>query len=326
MNNGSGTLPGTGTDSAPLARSPSGTNNDGNNSNSESNEIRSSDNSESDNGPAMIPSQLCVNGLTQRARTWKVKGGSWTDEITITRGSVTHYITCPGHHDRTFCVGPWSRRLRQTAVPGMHCVFGGWVLYDGNTVRNIEPSIKDGEDIAINPDHMIRLRQLWADHILAQVGEQLPDPKMNTMAPPVELTSVAQVHTMLDTFIAKSATQGAVEGGATRKIKKLGYGSDGSDGIAPDGNVLKRDSRGRDAALREDRCDLDLGGVWRRGDVDPWMALPGWSALISRDGRWRPGYHLNMLLANWATVVDYGLTRPLYRERQLSWMRATEQL
>ncbi|KAK1832664.1 hypothetical protein QBC39DRAFT_432978 [Podospora conica] len=31
---------------------------------------------------------------------------------------------------------------------------------------------------------------------------------------------------------------------------------------------------------------------------------------VSRDCRWRPGYHLNMLLANWATVVDYGLTRP----------------
>jgi hypothetical protein len=126
----------------------------------------------------MIPSQLCVNGLTQRARTWKVKGGSWTDEITIAKGSVTHYITCPGHDDGTSCVGPWSRRLRRTAVPGLHCVFGGGVLYDGNTVRN---------------------------------------------------------------------------------IKKLGHGSGGSNGIALDGEVLKHDTRDRDTALREDRCDLRLG-------------------------------------------------------------------
>lgn len=285
-----------------------------------------SDNSDSDNGPALILSELCVNGLTQRARTWKVKGGSWTDEITVTRASGTHYITCQGHHQGALCVGPWSQRLRGTAVPGLHCVFGGWVLYNGNTVRNIEPSIKDGEDMAINPDHMIRLRQLWADQILAQVGEQCPDEETDIWPLPVELTSIAQVHAMLDTFIAKSITQVAAENGATGKTKKLGSGSGGSNGIAPDGQVLKRDTRDRDTALREDRSDLELGGLWKRGDVDPWMPLPGWSALVSRDGRWRPGYHLNMLVANWATVVDYGLTRPVYRERQLSWMRATEQL
>lgn len=308
-------------DPAPMAQSP-GPDNNGNDHVNRSDD----DNGDSDVGPAMIPSQLCVNGLTQRARTWKVKGGSWTDEITTTGPSGTHYITCQGHHHETPCVGPWSRRLRQTAVPGLHCVFGGWVLHDGNAVRNIEPSIKDGEDIAINPDHMIRLRQVWADHILAQVGEQRPDEKTDIAPLPVELTSVAQVHAMLEKFIAKSTNHIAAENGATKKTKKLGRGSGGSSGIAPGGHVLKRDTRDRDAALHEDRCDLELGGLWKRGDVGPWMPFSGWSALLSRDGRWRPGYHLNMLLANWATVVDYGLTRPVYRERQLSWMRATEQL
>lgn len=33
-----------------------------------------------------------------------------------------------------------------------------------------------------------------------------------------------------------------------------------------------------------------------------------------------------MLLGNWAVVVDYALNRPVYRERHLSWMRATERL
>lgn len=322
MDNASGTV--RGPDSTQVTQNPRPNNND---SDSRDSDSRSSENSDSDNGPAMILSQLCVNGLTQRARTWRLKGGSWTDEITITRPSGTHYITCPGHHDEIPCVGPWSRRLRQTAVPGLHCVFGGWVLYDGNTVRNIEPSIKDGEDIAINPDHMMRLRQLWADHILAQVGEQRPDEKTDIPSLPVELTSVAQIHAMLDTFIAESASQSAAEGGnTTRKIKKLGHGSGGSDGIAPNGAVLKRDTRDRNTALREDRCDLELGGLWKRGDADVWVPWVGWSALVSRDGRWRPGYHLNMLLGNWAVVVDYGLNRPVYRERKLSWMRATEQL
>lgn len=318
--------PGTsrGPDSAPMAQSPGANNNNGDKSNSNGN--RSSDNNDCDNGPALILSQLCVNGLAQRAGAWKVKGGSWTDEITTTRASGTHYITCEGHHHGTPCVGPWSRRLRQTAVSGLHCVFGGWVLYDGKTVRNIEPSINDGEDIAINPRHMVRLRQLWADHILAQIGEQCPDEKTVISPLPVELTSIAQVHAMLNTFIAKSTAQVAAENEATGKTKKLGRGSGGSNGIAPGGQVLKRDTRDRDTALREDRSDLELGGLWKRGDVDPWMPLPGWSALVSRDGRWRPGYHLNMLVANWATVVDYGLTRPVYRERQLSWIRATEQL
>lgn len=318
--------PGTprGPDSALVAQIPGPNNNDGDNSNSNGN--GSIDNSDNGNGPDLILSQLCVNGLTQRARTWKVKGGSWTDEITTTRASGTHYITCPGQRDGTPCVGPWSRRLRQTAVPGLHCVFGGWVLYDGKAVRNIEPSIKDGEDIAINPDHMIRLRQLWADHILAQVGEQRPDKQTDIAPLPVELTSVAAVHAMLDKFITESASQFAAEDGATRKVKKLGRGSGGSDGIAPGGEVLKRDTRGRSTATYEDRCDLELGGLWKRGDADAWVPFVGWSALVSRDGRWRPGYHLNMLLGNWAVVVDYALNRPVYRERHLSWMRATERL
>jgi hypothetical protein len=138
---------GDGTESALLARSPSGTNSDGDNSNSNSHssETKSSNNSESDNGLAMIPSQLCVNGLTQRARTWEVKGGSWTDGITIARGSVTHYIACPGHDDGTSCVGPWSRRLRRTAVLGLHCVFGGWVLYDATPCVTSSPASKTGK-------------------------------------------------------------------------------------------------------------------------------------------------------------------------------------
>lgn len=124
---------------------------------------------------------------------------------------------------------------------------------------------------------MIRLRQLWADHILAQVGEQRPDKQTNIAPLPVELTSVAAVHAMLDKFITESASQFAAEDCATRKIKKLGRGSGSSDGIAPGGEVLKRDTRGRSTALYEDRCDLELGGLWKRGDARDTISRCSWA-------------------------------------------------
>lgn len=39
---------------------------------------------------------------------------------------------------------------------------------------------------------------------------------------------------------------------------------------------------------------------------------------------WRPGYHLEVLLCHWLTVVDYGLTGAVYRDWQANWIRATK--
>ncbi|KAK0633951.1 hypothetical protein B0T14DRAFT_508089 [Immersiella caudata] len=259
-----------------------------------------------------IRSELCIKGLRQRAQTWRVKGGSWTNEIThnlpgAEGPDVSHYITCPGDHEGSTCLGLWSRRLRQTTTPGLHCIFGGWVSWDGSTVVAVEST-----------EDMTKLRQLWAEHIIGQQMEQQIDAQESSVEEETPaVTSVAQVHAMLDKVLAKSA--------ASKDGKKSwGRGSGGSTGVDSNGTILKRDTRDRDTAFREDRLDLELGGIWERGDVDAWMPFFGWSALLSRDGRWRPGYHLNMLLANWTVVIDYGLTRPVYRERKLSWMRATE--
>ncbi|KAK4451285.1 hypothetical protein QBC34DRAFT_436823 [Podospora aff. communis PSN243] len=261
-----------------------------------------------------IRAELCAKGLRQRAQTWRIKGKSWTDEITHilkeSSSSDAHYITCSGDHSGSPCLGRWSRRLRRTTVPGLHCVFGGWVSWDGNTVVAVQVT-----------EDMTTLRQLWAEHVLAQQLDQGAGKREDVDVEGDDtssITSVVQVHAMLDKVLANSAANR--ESGK----KAWGRGSGGSSGVTSNGTILKRDTRDRDAALREDRCDLDLGGIWERGDVDAWMPFFGWSALISRDGRWRPGYHLNMLLANWTTVIDYGLTRPVYRQRKLSWMEATE--
>ena len=173
------------------------------------------------------------------------------------------------------------------------------------------------------------LRRLWADNVLRQQtskGDQrkaAPDGHREPLAGIWDQALMDRVYGML----SKATAQRSNEGSADRDGEKLlGHGSGGWSGVSPDGTVLKRDPGNRRIANGADRCDLEPGGIWRRGDVEVWTVWNGWSCLVTRDGRWRPAYHLELLLCLWMAVVDYGTTREAYRNRQSDWLRATEWL
>ena len=188
------------------------------------------------------------------------------------------------------------------------------MIFDRCTVRNVSQSVPDGDGEGGALQHVARLRQLWADHVLAQMQDENEDTAVDRETSMEATISVAKVHAMVEKALAENAGT----------FKLLGRGTGGPSGLSENGTVLKRDTRDRHTAGRDDQCDLELGGIWERGDVDPWTPTIGWSVLFSRDGRWRPGYHLDLLLASWTLVIDYGVTRPIYRNRQLNWMRAIE--
>jgi hypothetical protein len=247
---------------------------------------------------------------------------SWTDAITTKVGSACHYITCQGHLNGKTCAGYWSRRDRQTMSVGLHCVYGGWISFDGNIITEIQSNTDDGVSEGRN---LPRLRRLWAENLLSQASISQPRDANGNSAGILDEAVLDQVHEMLHKVIAKRAEKEANRAGTmSDREKMLGKGTGGWSGVTDDGAVLKRDTGNRKICNYMDRCDKEPGGMWQRGDVEVWTTWNGWSCLVSRDGRWRPGYHLEVLLSHWLTVVDYGLTRAVYRDRQANWMRATE--
>jgi hypothetical protein len=107
------------------------------------------------------------------------------------------------------------------------------------------------------------------------------------------------------------------------KERALGKGDGGLSGIN-NGIVLKRDSGTRVVGNYEDRYDGEPGGIFRPGDAELWIPWHGWSALVTRDGRWRPGYHLEILSCMVLCVLDWGPTRQVWRDRTVTWLAASE--
>ena len=330
-----------------------------------------------------IKSELCEDWLHERAKSWgpsTMKDStdtppSWTGTITTKIGSASHYITCAGHNaDGTPCVGSWSRKDRHAAAIGVHCTYGGWVTFDGETIAcadsthpnpNLNRSDRGGtvtgpgSTVTVAEGKSLqRLRRLWAEHVLAaqqqQQQKQVSPASTYTLAgmwawlkglwtgyvlgqTPSEVSQEAlvgiwdqavmdKVHAMLRKAVAQASTSKKKGLGSSdnQEKKKLGHGSGGWSGVSADGVVLKRDAGSKSLAGCADRCDLEPGGMWQRGDVEMWTIWNGWSCLVSRDGRFRPAYHLEVLLCSWMSVVDFGSTREAYRNRQADWLRATE--
>ena len=281
-----------------------------------------------------IKSELCEDWLQGRAERWgptkreDSMPPSWTGTITVKIGSAFHYITCPGHLSGKPCAGSWCRKDRQTAAVGLHCTYGGWVAFNGDTITDVQPN-QDDSTAEAGGRSLQRLRRLWAEHVLWQTstGEQKAyDHPLDGIW---DQTVMDQVHEMLNKAITQAPKKGTgTDRGAigSGQEKLFGQGSGGWSGVTKSGVVLKRDAGSRRVGNYADRCDLEPGGMWQRGDVEVWTAWNGWSCLASRDGRWRPAYHLEVLLCLWLTVVDYGSTRATYRNRQADWLRATEWL
>ncbi|KID93931.1 hypothetical protein MAJ_10119, partial [Metarhizium majus ARSEF 297] len=274
-----------------------------------------------------IKTELCEDWLSQRARHWgRTQSGndlvpSWTATITSKIDGLYHYITCPGLVNGQRCSGCWSRRRRSTLAAGIHCIFGGWIYYDGNTTIT-DISEDSGVTLCTTKRSLAQLRRLWAKHMLTPTnsGQQQTSESQNfTDIWPQEI--IHDVYQMIDTTITRRATKVT---GDISKEKTFGQGSGGWSGVSEDGIVLKRDSGMKKVGNCTDRCDEEPGGMFQSGDAEVWMTWNGWSALCTRDGRWSPGYHLEILLLHLTTVIDFGLTRAKFRDREANWARATE--
>lgn len=276
-----------------------------------------------------VKSELCEDWLQQGIDSWGPRKRednmppSWTGAITTKIGTVFHYITCPGHLNGHPCAGCWSRRDRETAALGLHCVYGGWVSFNGHVITDVQPNPDDGA--APTGRNLPRLRRLWAEHVLSLTSTSQETSTHDNPAGIWDQAMVDHVHQLLDNTIAER-TKKLADPSHTGpdKEKMLGKGSGGWSAVTENGHVLKRDTGNRRPAKYMDRTDKEPGGMWRRGDVEVWMTWNGWSCFVSRDGRWRPGYHLEILLCNWLTAIDYGLTRAVHRDWQANWLRATE--
>ncbi|KAI3325431.1 hypothetical protein HD806DRAFT_490300 [Xylariaceae sp. AK1471] len=87
---------------------------------------------------------------------------------------------------------------------------------------------------------------------------------------------------------------------------------------------MKRDSGDSILGNSEDHCYKEPGGYFQSGDLEVWVTWHGWSSLAIRDGRWRPGFHFEILLGLFTTVIDYGTNRKLWRARDKPWVIAAE--
>ncbi|KAK4095383.1 hypothetical protein Purlil1_179 [Purpureocillium lilacinum] len=281
---------------------------------------------------AKIRTELCEQWLPRRVEKWgplraeENAPPSWTASITAKIGTTVHYITCPGHVGSEACGGFWSRRSRSAASKGLHCVYGGWVFFNGNTITDVQPIPSCGAAEVVKrklPD----LRRLWAEHVLSTTAIQSEVGHVDSTGI-LDPNMLDQVREMVNKATAHRDGEGVTDGRDPdmARAKHLGKGSGGWTGVTENGTVLKRDSGARKIGNHNDRYDSEPGGVWRRGDLEVWFGWSGWSCFVSRDSRWRPAYHLELLLANMSTAIDYGTTRAAYRDWQASWMQAAEWL
>ncbi|KAI1656207.1 hypothetical protein F4813DRAFT_364648 [Daldinia decipiens] len=271
-----------------------------------------------------VRSELCEDPFPARVPAWgpgqKNDGvgfiHSWTDTICKDIGTARHFINCCGSFNGQQCLGRWSRRTRERLEPGLYCVFGSHVMFDGFRISGI-PSAGDR--------NLKRLRNLWAEHVLKLSNNTSAHDQTAEQAGGGPLVKQAELDTMLSFLqkaIAKSASKDDAKSDEQRKV--LGNGAGGRAGVTETGVVMKRDSGDEILGNGQDRCDQEPGGYFEIGDLEIWVTWHGWSSLGTRDGRWRPGFHFEILLGLFTTIIDYGTNRKLWRAREKPWVTAAE--
>jgi hypothetical protein len=255
-----------------------------------------------DNNPNMVSietlisrirAELCDDLVVEQVSAWgpaEKSGGngfvhSWTDTISKDIGTVRHYITCSGDCNGLQCLECWNRRAREHLPPGPYCVFGSHVKFDGTVVSEIKPPS------ALKGRSLKRLRQLWAEHVLNSsndVGDIHQKANLQSEDSLLSQHEIEKMRLFLQNAISKSAESNKAAG-FEHKQKILGQGAGGWAGLTEAGIVLKRDSGASILGNYEDDCYNEPGGCFRSGDLE------AWSSMAIRDGRWRPGYHLEVL-------------------------------
>ncbi|KID91854.1 hypothetical protein MAJ_10877, partial [Metarhizium majus ARSEF 297] len=265
-----------------------------------------------------MKSELCEDWLDHRVDDWgpcrlsEDLTPSWTSTIATKAGDTTHYITCPVHLHGDQCTGAWCRKERQTMAIGLHCVYGGLVSWNGQVVTDVHPTLADGQTRSLQ-----QLRRLWAEHVLSQ--RHASRPSECHLDGILDQDAIDQVHELMEKAIRRR-----MDGIEQEREKTFGKGTGGWSGLTNNGTVLKRAPGRRRICNYQDRTDAEPGGMWERGDAEVWITWNGWSGLVTRDGRWRPGYHFEVHTMQWLTVVDYGLTRELFRDWQSGWLQTSE--
>ncbi|KAA8651294.1 uncharacterized protein ATNIH1004_000175 [Aspergillus tanneri] len=279
---------------------------------------------------AQIYDELCEPWLGERVPSWgpakksTSKGfiHSWTDTISKDIGTTRHYITCDGHYNGVQCIGRWNRRRRAYFSPGLYCIYGSWVTFDGKIITETKPAQSKISD-APKGRNLKRLRRLWGKHALRSETADAEPSQGNDQFSDFGLLKeeeIEKVYLMINKTIPKCVN--AANDGNQRKF--FGRGEGGWEGLTTSGIVVKRDTGARVLGNYKDCCHTEPGGHFRRGDLEAWATWCSWSTLSTRDGRWRPGYHLEVLLLYLATIVDYGANRELWRNRNLPWVLAAK--
>ncbi|KAJ5552497.1 hypothetical protein N7494_001875 [Penicillium frequentans] len=257
-----------------------------------------------------IRGDLCEGWIDQPVPSWgpapKDPGTnsiqSWTETISHEVGSVRHYITCDGFFAGTACLGRWSRRRRDLLSPGKYCIFDSWIDFDGTKISDCNAGSSERRTLG-------RLRNIWARHIQQPAASENAVP--SATRPLLSEEEVQTMYTMLSKAIEKSMARKP----ATVDHKTLGKGDGGWDGVVENTIVMKRDTGSRMLGNGTDRCDQEPGHHFRTGDLEVWATWNGWSGMATRDGRFRPGYHLELMLCLLTAVVDYGANREVWRGR-----------
>ncbi|KAF9890543.1 hypothetical protein FE257_005674 [Aspergillus nanangensis] len=267
-----------------------------------------------------IRDELCIGSIDRHVPAWgpMPKNGengvvkSWTDTISKNIGSARHYITCFGSRNKVPCLGRWSRRYRQRLSPGLYCIFGSWVTYDGNVIT---------ECVDENSRRtLVRLRNLWAEHVLqpgmaGTIAQDKPSSR-----PLLNEVDIETIYARMSEAIGRSKEQRSIE---NEKGKLLGNGQGGWDGMVK-GIVMKRDRGSQPIGNRHYRCHREPGRYFGSDDLEIWSSAQGWANPATRDGRFHPGYQLEVLLFLLTGVIDYGGNRSIWRNRDLPWTVATE--
>ena len=275
---------------------------------------------------ARICNELCENLVQERVPSWgpAEKHGSngfirsWTDTVSKNIGPTRHYITCSGDSNGLKCCGRWNRRERMHLPAGTYCIFGSHVFFNGTTISEIQSSsASEGRNLK-------RLRQLWTKHVLSSSLNEVGCNHHNGNTPPTDsLLSRDEIEKMRS-FLQKTISRSSEAAKSSHGQKVLGQGAGGWAGLTETGIVLKRDTGLLAIGNHEDHCSDEPGGYFQTGDVEVWVTWHGWSSLTVRDGRWRPGFHLEILLFLLTTIVDYSASRELWRVRGTPWVIAAE--
>ncbi|KAK8023885.1 hypothetical protein PG993_011951 [Apiospora rasikravindrae] len=190
-------------------------------------------------------------------------------------------------------------------------------MYDGVGIAEIS---SDGEE-----RNLKGLRGLWAGHVLESfnaLNGHGQEAQQFGGGPLIGQEELDKMKAFLQKTIAKNAASDKAKSKEGSKV--LGKGTGGRAGVTESGIVMKRDSGDEILGRGQDRCDQEPGGYFEIGDLEVWVTWHGWSSLAVRDGRWRPGFHFEILLGLFTTVVDYGTNRQLWRAQDKPWIAAAE--